>query len=684
MADQRTERDLLDEVQQGAQMMSLLAENDETFRAVVDAFRAQDGESLQLLLARHELARHCEIICHWLRSKECVLLCLHLAGPPPREVEDPPDVREFADVVARVADDEELVERMAYAVHERDADTWAELIERNELRRFSHLLCHWVCTVHYRLVCDVVCTPGVIHRPHLVPELVQAARAIGKFAADERQFASAVEAVNAGECLRLSSILAGSQHCHRICEWFCSWRSMLVCLRLCRIFPLERLASPIGEMLEFARAGGRLAKEQGVLGRLTAAILRDDDDTVQELVKRYEFAPYCIQFCHWVCFLRCERFCICVCPPPDTHPLFTHVGQYKIAPYLAADGVTVLNDFQPDGTTTAGDLAFTSTIPLNGILPDGLASQAAEYRFRVTKHAPGAPVQDVEGALAAETEIGQLAYRYWDALTSSWEDGATTYWVNNPGAVAVIPQEFGPPLTRPVNVDIGPGGWIAVPRENDPGNGGGGRFVRDYAQLLKLKTTALTDEHFHLDVGPLVAGDGVPATERSEAPTYRIAFEWRIVGDAAVHGNALETIALSNTHYTCTHHPEWAGGTYASTSVCMIDILELRPPAATGCDRLRDTMHALFTAYHPYLGTVTMSIEGNGPPPDVTPPIVANEAASGPAGHLYDISAMAPCAYVLWLTVSLRLTSGYGQLPGETDHIAFCKDKKRVAPGEKP
>ena len=42
------------------------------------------------------------------------------------------------------------------------------------------------------------------------------------------------------------------------------------------------------------------------------------------------------QLCHWICFVRCRRFCIRVCPPIFNHPWFTHVGDFDI-----------LSDFNP-------------------------------------------------------------------------------------------------------------------------------------------------------------------------------------------------------------------------------------------------------------------------------------------------------------------------------------------------
>ena len=120
MADPTPDRELLNEVLEGAQAMAALAVDEEVFRATVDAFRAEDGESMSKLLDRHKLAERCEVVCHWLRSKEAVLLCLELAGPPPVEEQELPDVREFAELVAKLTADEEAVELMARAVEERD------------------------------------------------------------------------------------------------------------------------------------------------------------------------------------------------------------------------------------------------------------------------------------------------------------------------------------------------------------------------------------------------------------------------------------------------------------------------------------------------------------------------------------------------------------------------------------
>jgi len=60
-------------------------------------------------------------------------------------------------------------------------------------------------------------------------------------------------------CEGLAGTLEGggfAPFCFLLCEWFRSWRCMLVCLPLCRVFPLGRVESEIGEMIEWQTSSG--------------------------------------------------------------------------------------------------------------------------------------------------------------------------------------------------------------------------------------------------------------------------------------------------------------------------------------------------------------------------------------------------------------------------------------------
>jgi hypothetical protein len=652
MADLPPDRVLLTEVQEGAEAMALLGADEETFRAAVDAFRAQDGESMQKLLARSSLGERCELVCHWLRSKECVLLCLELAGPP--RLEEEPDIREFAEVVAKLTADEELVELIATAVQERDADSWATLVKDNGLERFSHLLCHWACTVHYRLVCDVVCRPLVLQRPHLIPELLAAGQAVGRLAADEKTFAAAVDAVRAGACDRLGATLDGAGHgafCHLICEWFCSLRCMLVCLRLCRVFPIERPESPIGEMLEFARATGSLAAKQGTLERLSAAVLREDVESVQSLVKELEFERYCIQFCHWVCFLRCQLFCVCVCPPRSA-AYFIKIGRYQYAEVYPTTGpLPPKIESQVGGTGLTSDTrAFFNTLRLNGGFTLQSGAPQMEYRFEtITTDAAGNP------SPAAAT---------WQPVLSA----ATTPTVIGYNRVSG-PSGF---TFVPVFATLDSQGWIQVPLSSPT-------YVPT-GDLLLLVSQALTNPT-HLDQTGVLAG-AHSSHPLAQDVYFGIRMRVRNVGDPGSEFDAgtCHHIAIDNALYShVTHQPSWKNLTDpdppGDLAVYLLDIQELL--GANACKQITDQLTVLFTAAHPNLGSATLTMDGPGGPYTfaVTPDPGSTSVDFFGSATLAKVAAkdLDPCAYLITLTVDVSLTDGDNGPGALIDQRPFCK-----------
>lgn len=662
MAD--VDRELLEEVLAGAEAMGRLAKDEEAFRAVVDAFRAQDGESMHLLLERHKLAVRCETVCHWLRSKEAVLLCLELAGPPPLEQVEGPDVREFAETVAKLTADEEIVELLADAVQERNTSAWSELIDNNGLQRFSHLLCHWVSTVHYRLVCDVVCQPIAVQRPHLVPELRAAGQALGSIAANQEAFAAAVKAVRANRCEILAATLEGggfSPGCFLICEWFCSWRCMLACLSLCRSFPIEGIDSPIAEMLQFARAGGRAAAEKGGLDRLAAATLREDVEQVQALLKELRLEHYCLQFCHWVCFLRCQLFCICVCPP-RTIGVFTKIGGL----YYDTD---VHSQDPGSGLTTADSRAFFSTLRLNGGLSVVDGAPLIEYRFQtIQTSVTGSPTgswQPVTPGQIAATNIGSFIRPI--PMPPFIEN--IPVWVNNPA-----PGVF--------NITPSSDGWIKVPpmfpvAPMVPGSGW--RFVPG-SDLIELITTTLTPFVTSIDETGVNAGNPANVPLQTDVH-YGIRMRIRdqgTSGDGSEAGTCSH-IAINNTRYdNISHHPYWPGGLFGASNELAVASLGIAELATAPCSLLTSGLTVQFTAAHSNLGTVSASMEGpGGPYPfDLTPATAENPGenwygTATPNGWTF--AKLAPCAYLLRLNVTVLLTTGDGIPDPLVDYIAFCK-----------
>jgi hypothetical protein len=675
------EHGLLSELRQGAEGIARLSENEESFRAAIDAYRAVDGESLQALLGRHELLEFCRPICHWFCTKECVLLCLELCGPPRLEDEEVPDIREFAKVVARVTEDEELVELLATAVQERDPDSWRELIEKHELQRFCHLLCHWVCAVHCRLICEVVCGPlPQKQRPHLIPELQAAGAAIGTLAADEKAFTSAIEAVRTDNCELLRGILTNARidpFCRLVCEWFCSWRCVLVCLPLCRAFPLESPESPIEEMLQFAQAVGKLSQVPNALERLSAAVARQDAERFGALVKEFDFERFCIQFCHWVCSLRCRRFCFCVCPP-RTIGVFTKIGglYYNTDVHSHAPG---------NGLTVADGRAFFDTLRLNGGLSVVDGAPLVEYRFETV-------ATSADGSTLADGK---------PILPSSWAPVAPAQ-IRETNIGSFIRPVLGPPFLEEIEVWVnksGSGiftitpsadGWIEVPPMFPVApmvSGSGWRFVPG-SDLIALDTTTLKPYVESIDETGVGAGESANAPLQTDVH-YGIRMRMRDQGESGdgTEAGTCSHIAINNTRYNnISHHPYWPGGLYGATNELAVASVGIAELASKPCSLLTEGLTVQFTAAHSNLGSVSAWLEGPGGPYafDLNPATAedpgenwygtATPAIVGsPPAPAWTFEALPPCAYLLKLSVSVLLTTGDAVPDPIVDYIAFCK-----------
>ena len=670
MSDSTQTFDLAGRYVRTGQAVARLAQDDAIFRGAVDAFRAGDAESFLKLLDRVKARPFCDDLCRWFASKQCVLDCLELCGPPTASLTVDQITGATVEIV-RMTADEELVERLADIVERRDAKDFKAFVQEQKLQAYCRIICHWVCTVRYTLICEVICQPLEVPERELAGQLSLAGSAIGQVAKNADELRKVIDASIAFNCDFLRDVLGGFNDCYLICGWICSWRAIYFCWPICGVIDVAQ--SPIDEMLAFAKVSGRLADTSNAYVRLLTAVQSQDQSAFQALVKELEIGTFCFQLCHWISVLVCEQFCICICPLPETIPLFTKVGKYHVAP--------VFGDFRLDGTTTAGGYAFSTLINLNGILPDGTAADALEYRFTYqTLPGPG-PTTPITGPMIpSSTTIGQL--EYWEFVNGAWGAGSTDVYVNNPGATANIAQQFPPGsfLTPSVDTDADVNGWIKVPRNNSLFQGGVGRFVPN-GLLAQLDTTLLTKEPFDLTVAgpglPVLAGAPVPLLQQSVKPLFKINFEARkVLTLASVGSNSLAVIALSNTDYTFKRHPDWAGSTVTLPPVVSLDLLELQGGGCLPLGGGDNTVHALFTVYHPYLGSTSLDFVGPAPLPPVTIPVIPpdGDVVSGAAGLAIDISMLVPCAYVVFLNANLNLTNGDSVLYGTfQDFIAFCK-----------
>lgn len=669
-----------------------LAQDAGGFAAVVAAFQSKDPDAFRWVLNRLGFLPDCELLCEWVRIKMGVLRCIEICGDVPVTVQTP-DLKQFAGAVVKLASNEALLRRIVGAVSCGDADDYRIALAELKLEQFCYLLCHWVWSIIYRRVCEVICLPGPQPLLDAVTDIRVAGEVMAGVVANERVFGVVAKAAVTLDCETLRSAInetGFASQCEIFCGLICSWRCAWVCRQLCEL-PAPVLSGALGieEARNFALAARQLATQPRALAELLSAVQNRDATAFGQIIARFGLEPYCRQVCAWVCSVTCYEFCRCVClPSGQIIPLFTRVGCYNVGP-------TPSNDFNPDGTTKSGSLAFTGTIPLIGLIPDGTAPDALKYRFTYQDYSSVSPnpnpVVSITGAMVPATVIGTLEYTYWNG--TAWVPGSADYYVNNPGATVSIPQEFGPPLSVAVSTDTDPLGWIQVPRLANNSPGGTGLFTAAAAQaLILLDTTQLTNEVFDL-TGPaplltqIHAGDAMPAAALSAKPVFQINFEAQTVSTSTpVSANSLRAIALCNTTYTYIRHPEWPGPLPPPPSpvttaplVLSVDILEL--DTAGGCTRLDDIIHVLYTAYHPYLGTCEVFLQGPSVATMTTPPggtisLPVPNISSGSAGTPFDMTNLPQCGYIVWLQATLNLTSGLaccGPVYGTfSDYIPFC------------
>lgn len=642
-----TDEDLTRDIALAAEVVAALAGDEDRFRGTFDAFLAADRESFQRRLTEAKVLDRCELVCDWICSKYCVLVCLELCGPPTQD--ELPDLGEFSAVIIKITADEELVERLANTVADRDAEGFRALMTELEIERFCHLLCHWACAVRCRLLCEVACSPTPTHLSSFVAELARAGAAVAALAADPAALAEVTKAVLADDCDLVRTVIERVglvERCQLVCEWLCSWRCMRVCLLLCRRFPIEPIEDPLGEAFAFAQAITHLATDSAALPRLTGAVAKGDPEAFAAAVEELQLGRFCVQLCHWICRRVCHRFCICVCPPRSVAD-FIRIGQYEYAEVYPTGGTVPKIESQIGGTgLTSDNRAFHDTLRLNGGYSLQTGAPQLEYRFEtITTDASGNPSpvaatwQPVLAGAAAPTIIG---YNF------------------------VLPFSF-----VPVYASLDAQGWIQVPVSSPT--------YLPTGDLLELMSTALTNPP-HLDETGVLAGAHA-SHPLAEDLYFGIRMRVRNVGDPAseIDAGTCHHIAIDNTlHDNLTHQPDWRNLTDppGDLAVYLVDIQQLLGP--NGCSQITDELTVLFTAAHPNLGSATLRMDGPGgpytftqtPDPASSPVDFFGTAVPSPPLVVKDLK---PCAYLVTLTVDVSLTNG-DSAPGPlTDQIAFCK-----------
>jgi hypothetical protein len=357
-------------------------------------------------------------------------------------------------------------------------------------------------------------------------------------------------------------------------------------------------------------------------------------------------------------------FCVTLCLDEDVPeeevyppPVFTHVGHYNHQTQI---------DSSPgsSGLTSADGRAFYSTIRLNGTLPKKFAGGQMEYRFDVRELQPdGTPITawiSIDISQISRTVIGQLL-KYAPAY----------------------PGDPNPIKSGPYTVNGNPGeleanvvaGWIRVPQQSNTFGPSG--FFQPNGNQISLTTKSLGG-WVDVDLIGLVAGNSSTSTGQPLAQNRYFALRMRVrkVGNPASEqvAGVCQQIAINNTLYDhILHHPAWMPQNLSNQlGVTMVDIQQL--VVGGGCAGIGNNLDVKFTAAHPTIGNVSISMSGPGGPYSFTlPAAVPGERYGAATPNGFVVADLAPCAYIVTLSVQVLLTTGDSIPDNLFDQIAFCK-----------
>lgn len=703
-----------------------LAQDDGGFATVVAAFESKDPGAFRWVLERLNILPHCELICEWVRIKLCVLRCIELCGPLQADG-DLLTLPGFARAIVRLASNEKLLARVVDAVSCGNAREYREALTEAKLEAFCHLISRWVCSIVYRRVCEILCTPIFVPHPDPISDIRAAAKVMARLIANERAMDAVAKGAETLNSEAVASALKAAglfNDCEVICHLICSWRCTLVTRTFCRLpSPILTGTYAVEEARAFALASRQLAIQPRALGSLITAVEKLDAKTYEDVAGRFGLWPYCEQLSVWVCSVVCSEFCFRVCPPPALQPDFFKIGglayQSQIDSQLPATGLTV-----------GGTQAFFGSLRLNGILTQTLGGQPLEYAFeympitmasttltaavgpadttlKVASSAgfPTAPFNVSLGGANGGFEIVTVIGVAGTTWTVHRGQQATTALPAAAGATLVtgamptgtwtqVPQSWiartviayeeifvptptphieivnyavnGNPSATETVVGFTADGWIPVPQGTDIAMTND-MIVLDSSKLAAFAASDETGVSASNPANPLAPHDLY----------FSIRMRVRQHGSTVVSdGGTCGVIAVDNSLYNnIDRHPEWGGGIIGGQyGVAMLDIAELQGPG-NGCKGITDSLSVLFTASHPNLGGVSLSMIGgtSGPYGFILPAVPRTGNWYGTAVNDFSLADLEPCAYLVTLNASLLLTTGDSDFPNPlVDQFAFC------------
>lgn len=409
------ESQLIQELSQTTPAIARLAENEDALSRVMKAYEAQDALAARGVLDQLQLTPFCILICRWLCVSECIRVCRVICRELPEKPFEIPELQRYGQSLGRLAADEKAARELFDSVEKENSDAFYKIAEKFDLQAFCHLICFWVCSIRCRRFCRLVCPPidiSVDINPF--EEFLTAARAVGKLAAKEDLFSTALKGYETRDVDAVRGVFQQLELlplCIFICRWLCVIHCHRVCIRICPKFP--RRFTP-AEIRELVLRWQKLASDEGMLDKFVSAHQDGDEKTYHAVLKEFGLERFCFFLCNWICHLHCRLYCRIICPPSLACSLDEPKGctaeevlqDLKVL-VVAVRGTASGGDFShytlewsTNNTTWHADNFHYPPIPpgggsqgnspvVNGLLAyfDTTALDAGDYFLRLTVHA---------------------------------------------------------------------------------------------------------------------------------------------------------------------------------------------------------------------------------------------------------------------------------------------------------
>jgi hypothetical protein len=238
------------------------------------------------------------------------------------------DLLEGANVIGKLAADEQAFRAAYEAFRAADAKTYQEVLNRLGLLSRCERICEWLRLKECVFLCIELC--GIPKPIDKTPDPRLLAEVIVKLTSDEKLVQQLVEMLdtrNKDLFQRLVKEFNLGPICHLFCHWLCVVRYRLICRWVCN--PVLTEKPNLAQELQSAGQALRLLLEHGdAFSQAVAASNAGDAAKLGSVIGGIDqLVPLCYFICEWFCSWRCTLVCLTLCHAFPVEPIRDEIGE---------------------------------------------------------------------------------------------------------------------------------------------------------------------------------------------------------------------------------------------------------------------------------------------------------------------------------------------------------------------